>query len=102
MLDDPEGDGKQHKPALREPPPRYSYHMKCQILPIIIAVATCTVLSLSSCSTVEDTGRKQISIIPASKQKELGLSTFQKYKQQKKTILFISLIASSFVTEETK
>ncbi len=58
--------------------------MKCRILPLLFRAAACAGLFLSSsCSTVEDTGRKQISLIPASKQKELGLSTFQKYKQQK-------------------
>ncbi|MFT4548893.1 MAG: putative Zn-dependent protease [Verrucomicrobiales bacterium] len=58
--------------------------MKCQILPSFVAVALFTAFALSSCSTVEDTGRKQVSFIPAAKQKEMGLSEFQKYKQQKK------------------
>ena len=58
--------------------------MKCPFLPLFLAAATCAgVIITSSCSTVEDTGRRQISLIPASQQKELGLSTFQKYKQEK-------------------
>lgn len=57
--------------------------MKCQILPFLLAASAGSLVALSSCSTVEDTGRKQLSIIPPSQQKELGLSEFQKYKQQK-------------------
>lgn len=58
--------------------------MSRPILPLILAIASGGALFLaSSCSTVEDTGRRQFSIIPAGQQKAIGLSEFQKYKQQK-------------------
>jgi len=57
--------------------------MKRLFLPCFLAIATCAALLSSSCSTVEDTGRKQVSLIPDAQQKSLGLSEFQKYKQQK-------------------
>ncbi|MGI9243744.1 MAG: M48 family metallopeptidase [Verrucomicrobiales bacterium] len=57
--------------------------MKWQILPIFLTASIAPLTGLSSCSTVEDTGRKQLSIIPPAQQKEMGLSEFQKYKQQK-------------------
>jgi len=72
------------QPTLRGACLRYIYPMKCPFLPLFLASATCLGVFLSSsCSTVEDTGRKQISFIPAAKEKEMGLSEFQKYKQQK-------------------
>ena len=57
---------------------------RLKILSCIVAAATLAAIPLSSCSTVEDTGRKQVSFIPAAKQRQLGLSEFQRYKQQKK------------------
>jgi predicted Zn-dependent protease len=56
--------------------------MKCLILPSFLAIASGAAIFSSSCSTVPDTGRKQISLIPESKTKALGLSTFQKYNQE--------------------
>lgn len=58
--------------------------MKRHLFPIFLALATLAAFSMSSCSTVEDTGRKQLSLIPASQQKALGLTAFEKYKQDKK------------------
>ena len=59
--------------------------MTCRVLSLFLSALICAGLFLtSSCSTVEDTGRRQISLIPAGQQKQMGLSAFQKYKQQKK------------------
>ena len=57
--------------------------MKCLILPSFLTITAIIAIFASSCSTVADTGRLQISLIPESKTRALGLSTFQKYNQEK-------------------
>ncbi|MCB1099355.1 MAG: M48 family metallopeptidase [Verrucomicrobiae bacterium] len=41
-------------------------------------------IAISACTTVPDTGRRQLNILPASQEISMGLTEFQKYKQEKR------------------
>lgn len=49
-----------------------------------VPAALCaTLLILASCSTVPDSGRKQINVLSPSQETQMGLTEFQKYKESK-------------------
>ena len=55
--------------------------------PFVTALAACLAVAtvpISSCTTVPDTGRRQLNMLPASQEMEMGLSAFQKYKSENK------------------
>lgn len=59
--------------------------MRSPLIPLSFTAGVATVtLIVSSCTTVPDTGRRQLNILPASQEVEMGLTAFQKYKREKR------------------
>jgi predicted Zn-dependent protease len=51
-------------------------------IPLTLSIALLSAFALFSCMTVPDTGRKGLNFISPSKEKELGLTSFQKLKDK--------------------